>query len=188
MCNMGIWALDRRLGNIWKKMLQRCEDSRTESYHRYGGRGISVCAEWHDPMEFYRWAQSSGYCSTLTIDRRNNSLGYTPENCRWATSRTQCRNKDNNVLLTKDGVTKTVIEWAEERGIGASTLYNRVRRGMDMNRVLETPIRDQSARIYTFNGKAMTLAQWARYLGVPKMRLGHRLRRGWSIEEAFISE
>lgn len=104
-------------------MIQRCENPKRSSYPNYGGRGIEVCDEWHDFASFVSWSKDNGYASNLTIDRVDNDRGYCPENCRWADSRTQARNKRSNVNLSVLGMTKTAKEWAEETGISEFTVY-----------------------------------------------------------------
>lgn len=73
----------------------------------------------------------------MTLDRIDPAGGYSPDNCRWATMRTQQRNRRNNRRVTLNGVTKLLVEWAEELGIPYQTLYGRIyRRGWPVERAL----------------------------------------------------
>lgn len=83
-----------RLYNIWRGMIQRCEDPNQKSYKDYGGRGVQVCKEWRqDFSSFRKWAEGAGYAESLTIDRVNVDGDYCPSNCKWATRAEQNRNK-----------------------------------------------------------------------------------------------
>jgi len=97
-----------RLYTIWSSMIQRCENPKHKSYAVYGGRGITVYPQWKEFNSFFSWAMSSGYQDSLTIDRENNELGYSPENCRWATLITQANNRRTNVNISFKGKVKTI--------------------------------------------------------------------------------
>ena len=96
----------------WSNMLTRCENPNAINYADYGGRGITVCEEWHDFQTFYDWAMSSGYEPGLTIDRVDNGKGYSPDNCRWATSREQAENRRSTRLFEFNGETHCLSKWA----------------------------------------------------------------------------
>lgn len=119
-----------RLYKIWSNMVMRCEVPNSSSADRYYDRGIKICSEWRNSFEIFRdWAFASGYADNLTIDRIDNDGNYEPSNCRWATATEQGRNKRNNVLLTCNGETRCMAEWAEVTNQPRSRLNNRYRRG-----------------------------------------------------------
>lgn len=74
-----------RIYQIWADMKTRCLQPNNPRYHRYGGRGISVCTEWLFFPSFKEWADTNWYEDTLTIDRVDNDGNYEPSNCQWIT-------------------------------------------------------------------------------------------------------
>ena len=116
-----------RLYHIWAHMIQRCEDPKSNRFHLYGGRGVSVCKEWReDFMNFYSWAVQNGYTDTLSIDRIDVNGNYEPGNCRWATAKKQSNNLSVNRKITFNKVTKTLSEWAAITGIDRRTIAARL--------------------------------------------------------------
>ena len=83
-----------KLYEVYVGMVERCINNEHKAYHRYGGRGITVCKEWaEDRGSFFTWAINNGYEEGLSIDRIDNDKGYYPDNCRWTTRSEQNINK-----------------------------------------------------------------------------------------------
>jgi hypothetical protein len=74
-------------------MRARCENTANKKYPIYGARGIKVCDQWMDFIPFMEWANKNGYTSDKTLDRIDNDLGYSPENCRFVDVSTQNANR-----------------------------------------------------------------------------------------------
>lgn len=130
-----------RLHRIWDSMKSRCYNENVPHYHRYGARGIIICEEWRNNFKaFYDWAMSHGYTDELTIDRIDNDGNYCPENCRWVTLHEQNRNRRTNRMITFDGKTQCMSDWAKELGIKPITLLGRFSRGWSVERALTTPV------------------------------------------------
>lgn len=118
-----------RIFHIWTGMKQRCYNKNSPKFHRYGGRGISVCDEWlHDFQAFYDWSMDHGYDDDLTIDRINNDGNYEPSNCRWVTAKEQANNVSYNLIFEMNGKKQTLKQWSEDLGINYVTLYSRIYR------------------------------------------------------------
>lgn len=110
--------------SVWIAMKKRCENQHNLDYPYYGGRGIKICERW---KEFTSFLDDMGpRPEGMTLDRIDPEGDYTPENCRWATRKEQSINKRNNVILTFNGIKKTLPEWAEDIGINIKTLRSRI--------------------------------------------------------------
>lgn len=131
---------ENRLYRIWSDMKSRCYSQADRNYKRYGARGIEICAEWrYNFIAFRTWALSHGYDDSLSIDRIDNDGPYSPDNCRWATKRTQNNNRRTNVFITYHGETHTAAEWSNITGIKAATLVARKRHGWSDTECIEVP-------------------------------------------------
>ena len=118
------------LVSIWKNMKRRCRDPKDARYKDYGGRGISVCQRW---LSFQHFINDMGPRPSLkhSIDRIDNNGNYEPSNCRWADYKTQAANSRRAKLLTINGETCTIGEWARRVGICNGTrIRMRLQQGM----------------------------------------------------------
>jgi hypothetical protein len=125
--------------NIWKGMFQRCENPKEKAYKNYGGRGITVCDEWRD---FNVFLADMGFpAKGLSLDRIDNSRGYSRDNCRWATDGQQLNNKRNNVRLKFNGETRTLSEWARYLNVSRDSIHGRISRGWSVEKTLSAPVK-----------------------------------------------
>lgn len=81
-----------KLWYCWNDMMRRCYDKTSSGYSYYGGRGVTVCPEWHDYEKFMNWALSSGWAIGLQLDKDKLGDGsiYSPQTCIFLTP------KENN--------------------------------------------------------------------------------------------
>lgn len=128
-----------RTYRIWVGLIDRCTSPSSKDYPRYGGSGITVCDEW---LEYRNFLDNMGECDDLekSIDRIDNTKGYSPSNCRWATRKQQMRNRSNNINLTYNGITKTASEWANEKNMNLTTLLGRIKSGWSVENALNITV------------------------------------------------
>ncbi len=124
----------------WMMMIQRCCNPKHQAFARYGGRGITVCDRWRESFEAFE-ADVGTRPNGLTLDRVDNSKGYEPGNCRWATRMEQNRNTRSNRMLTLDGETLCLIAWAERYSIEATTISERIKLGWSVRDAITRPKR-----------------------------------------------
>ena len=137
----------------WWSMKQRCLNPKRKDYVRYGGRGIGVCKGWLKFEAFYR--DLGDRPNGMTLERPDNARGYacgTCEECcgagisrngQWADRFTQNRNKRSNRLLTHNGQTRTLYEWARLLGINPLTLHERLKKWSFSDAVGKTKVTDR---------------------------------------------
>lgn len=125
----------------WLSMRQRCslgEDDRRWEY--YAGKGIKVCREWEESFEAFLLDMGQRPPGR-TIDRIDSEKGYSKDNCRWASSKEQQRNKRSNSVVEFNGRVQCLSDWAEEYGIRLHTLRQRLITGWSVEKALTHPIR-----------------------------------------------
>lgn len=124
----------------WKHIKTRCFNKNCEDYKDYGERGITMEESWIDSFEeFYKEVGSCPLPHTeYSIHRKNNDKGYIKGNVEWTDKFTQARNRINNHLITYNGITKTLMEWANETGIHRLCISRRLKRGWTVEKALTT--------------------------------------------------
>ncbi len=119
-------------------MRQRCNDPGRKDYFRYGGRGITVCIEWNEYVQFL--ADMGLAPEGKSLDRIDNTQGYSLLNCKWATKQEQARNRRTSRKLLIDGQEKTLAEWSDISGVGSSTIRMRINYGEPVGLNLLRPV------------------------------------------------
>lgn len=124
---------------VWRGMISRCTRPDNKDYKWYGGAGITVCERWKTFQNFFddMGARPDG----MSIDRIDRTLGYSPENCRWATLKEQARNQSNNRIVLYKGEYKCVKELSEYSDVAYQTIIARLNRGWSIENALNIPSR-----------------------------------------------
>lgn len=169
---------------VWHGMMTRCYNEDSGSYHRYGKRGIRVCRRWHNVVNFFTdmgHPPAKGY----SIDRIDNDGDYKPSNCRWTAASTQARNRRSNVLITYNGKTQCLKDWATELGLPFKELWKRVRRdGWGFEKAVTTPFEKRKVSPdVTLNGQTKPLGVWCKELGIAYTTALARYQAGKKPEE-----
>lgn len=120
----------------WRRMLSRCQNSKNKFYHRYGGRGITVCDEW---LQFSNFFKHMGYRPAGTsLDRINNNGNYEPGNCRWASQTVQQNNRASTRIVNAFGINQSIAMWSRLMGINKDTIYHRIKTGWPIETAIAT--------------------------------------------------
>lgn len=122
----------------WSGMINRCCNKSNPAYKYYGGRGIEVCNKWR--LSFDKFCEDMGIpYDGYSIDRIDVNGNYCPENCRWASTQEQNRNKRNNVNIIIFNTTMCAAAWGDISKVTGSTILGRLGRGWDNVAAVFTP-------------------------------------------------
>lgn len=122
---------------IWAGMKNRCENPKYSGFHRYGGRGITVCERWQRFENFY--ADMGPRPSPFhSVGRLMNDEGYNPKNCEWQTKAEQSKNTSRNKYVEATGKLMCLADWSRTTGVHISTICNRLKRGWSPEKAVLT--------------------------------------------------
>lgn len=135
---------ERRLRKVYRQICKRISENYFES-HLYFKKGITLYSEWVNNIdEFTKWSLENGYKEGLVIDRIDNSKGYSPNNCRWTTQKTNSANRDNTFFIVYKGEKIAFTELLDIKNLSnnAGAIRGRIKRGWSVNEAIDTPIKD----------------------------------------------
>lgn len=139
--------------HAWQAMRSRCSNPNMPNYPRYGGRGIRVCPEWEKSFDSFFQFMGPAPSKDHSLDRYpDNDGNYEPGNCRWATATEQQNNRRCNRILTADGVSKNLSQWASDLGTKSHVLLTRLALGWSERDSVTIPVKKRKRR----NGKEAT--------------------------------
>ena len=114
-----------RVYSQWLGIKRRCLNKNYKDYQHYGGRGIKFCKRWTHFENFYK--DMGGCPPEYTIERIDNDGDYKKSNCKWIHKSKQNLNKRTSIVITFNGQTKCLSQWAKYLDINYSTLHKRIR-------------------------------------------------------------
>lgn len=168
----------------WENIIQRCTNPKHTSYHRYGGRGITICDRWRKSFDAFLEDMGRAPTKDHTVGRIDNNKGYEPGNCEWQTRREQQGNRCNTRYIQVDGETTSLSKLAVESGFTVQQVATRVLHGWSKGDIINKPIKPHKRNL-VFNGKSQSMSDWSRELGISPQTISTRLRRGATDEEAL---
>lgn len=122
----------------WSGMIQRTRNTKRDNFKYY--QDIDVCLRWTHSFEAFLSDMGYAPSSKHSIERIDNSKGYYPGNCRWATQVEQMQNIRANKRITFRGETHVQEEWGRITGLGGTTICKRLRRGWSVDEALTIPL------------------------------------------------
>lgn len=128
----------------WLGIRGRCFNPTNESYKDYGAKGIGISESW---LSFENFYADMGECPEgMSIDRIDNSKGYSKENCRWATKKEQMDNRSNSVRYEYRGQLLSRSELAKLAGVSQTTMQQRLHKlHWTVEDAVNTPLRGSKA-------------------------------------------
>lgn len=177
----------------WQNIKTRCFNPSTNSFKNYGERGITICDEWRDNFDQFFEDMGTRPSPKHSVERKDNSLPYSKENCVWALPVTQVRNRRITRKFSMNGVELPIGEWCEKYNANYNVVYNRVAAlGWDLEEALTTPVYGKNnsgpkGREYQIGLMTLTIAEWSKLYNIYAPLVRQRIKNGWNIEEALTT-
>jgi len=130
----------------WNSMLTRCYNKNEKYYKNWGGRGIKVCDEW---LDFVNFNEDMGdtYQKGMALERLDNDEDYSPENCKWIPKEEQNLNKRNVKIYEYDGKKLNSSQWDRELGLQIGTVRARLKYGWSVEKAVSTPVQKRNYKL-----------------------------------------
>lgn len=141
----------------WVRIRSRCDNPKHHKLPHYGGRGISVCAEWASDYRRFLADMGQRPSPTHSIERLDVNGNYEKSNCIWGTDKEQRRNRTDTVWVEYQGVRMKLADLVEDLGLSPTTIAGRLRIGWDLDRAITTPV--EPRKIYMTKRRRALLEQ-----------------------------
>lgn len=116
----------------WEGMICRTTNPNHKMFKHYGGRGITVDPRW---KEFPNFLADMGPRPSKrhSLDRKDNDLGYSKDNCVWATPAMQARNTTRTNFVTLNGERLCLMDACIYAGLQLGSVHTtRIRKGLSI--------------------------------------------------------
>lgn len=153
-------------------MKARCHNPKDTAYPQYGARGIAVCERWRHSFENFYEDMGHAWSKGMTVDRKDNDLGYTPTNCRWVTKSEQGKNRRCCIYVDSPWGNLSSVEVAKRLGMSHTGFLYRYKRGWRGAQLFAPPT-EKGARVTRLTREYLDSIGKPR----PKGKTGPRLPR-----------
>jgi len=102
---------------------------------------LGICKAWDTSYSQFLKDMGRKPTTAHTIDRKDGTKGYSPDNCKWSTRKEQANNRRNNIRITLNGVTLNIMQWTKKMGFNAGLIYDRINYGWTPEKAIMTPVR-----------------------------------------------
>ena len=168
----------------WYNMKSRCNNPNYKNSIYWKGKGVTYPERWES---FVNFLEDMGERPEETsLDRIDNSKGYSKNNCRWATRKQQMNNMRSNRVIEYNGESMNLNQWADRLGVKREVIRDRIDRyGWSIERAMNEPVTPNKKTTITIDGVSDNLTSWCRRLGVSRTHTERKIKRGMTPKEAL---